>query len=315
MSSDSSVISDLARWGPGNLSGEPPTLAASRGYCRGLARSHYENFTVGSLLMPKRLREHFYNIYAYCRWADDLGDETGNPAESLRLLDWWQDELDACYRGKLRHPVFVALRDTIDTFGIPADPLARLITAFRQDQQPTRFETFNSLVGYCRNSADPVGELVLYLGDCHTPEHVDLSNRICTGLQLANFWQDVARDWAGGRLYLPGESLAKFGYTAPMLESRTYNDAFRGLMHFEVERAETWLLSGRSLVRSVPRKLRLSIAMYLRGGLAILEEVRRLDYNVWHRRPTLSRLSKMRIAVAAWRESRKNDDRSMINDE
>ena len=304
MPSPSSVISDLATWGPGQTAAAP-TVRDARAYCRYLARGHYENFTVASLLMPKSLRQHFYNVYSYCRWADDLSDETGDPAQSLQLLDWWQSQLESCYRAQRQHPVFVALAETIEAFSIPVDPFARLLTAFRQDQQPTRYATFADLLGYCQNSADPVGELVLYLGECHTAENVELSNSICTGLQLANFWQDVARDYDAGRVYLPCETLERFGYNDAMLDKRTYNNGFSDLMAFEVQRADDMLLAGRPLVHRVPKRLRMAVAIYLGGGRAILERIRRLQYNVWRQRPRLTRFDKIRIACAAWRESRR----------
>ena len=306
MSTVSPVIADIAHWGPDRAPHATLTLDASRAYCRRLARGHYENFTVANWLMPAALRQHFYNVYAYCRWADDLSDEIGDPKESLRLLNWWQTELDACYCGDVRHPVFVALADTIQAFSIPADPFARLLTAFRADQQPTYYETFDELLGYCCNSADPVGELVLYMGRCHTAENVALSNSICTGLQLANFWQDVARDAEIGRVYLPNESRARFGYTDAMLDLRTCNDAFRALLKYEVDRAEELLLAGRPLVACVPRQLRLAVSLYLGGGLAVLERIRDVDYNVWHTRPHLTRWDKLRVAVDAWRASRRS---------
>jgi squalene synthase HpnC len=303
----SRVIADLAVFGP-EQSAPPPTLVDARAYCRQLARTHYENFTVANWLLPKPLRQHYANIYAYCRWADDLADETGDAAESLRLLDWWQSELDACYRGEFRHPVFVALADTIRAFGIPPAPFARLLTAFRQDQSPTKYETFDELLGYCHHSADPVGELVLYLNECHTAENVPLSNSICSGLQLANFWQDVARDYDAGRVYLPAESLLQCGYTRAMLAERTYNSQFCELMKLETDRAEQMLHAGRPLIARAPQQLRMSVAMFLGGGLAILERIRKLDYNVWRQRPRLSRWDKLRLAAAAWRSARTGID-------
>ncbi|MCG8584183.1 MAG: squalene synthase HpnC [Pirellulales bacterium] len=296
------VVSDLAQWGPNQAFGAP-TLATAQRYCRRLARSHYENFTVASWLLPRSLRQHFYNVYAYCRWADDLSDEVGDATESLTLLDWWQAQLDACYEGDTRHPVFVALADTIRSFEIPADPFARLLTAFRQDQQQTRYRTFEDLLGYCRNSADPVGELVLYLGECHSQDNMSLSNSVCTGLQLANFWQDVARDFSTGRVYIPLETLDRFGYTEDMLANRAYNDAFCEVIKFEVDRAEAHLVRGRPLISQVTPRLRMSVAMFIGGGRAILERIRDLHYNVWQTRPTLTHCEKLRIAADAWRES------------
>ena len=184
---------------------EPAILPAA-------GRRHYENFTVASRLLPRRLRQHVCNIYAYCRWADDLADEIGDPQRSLALLDWWETQLRDCYDGRAAHPVFIALSETIRKFDIPAEPFLDLLVAFRQDQRVTRYETIDQVLEYCRCSANPVGRLVLYLGRCHTPERARLSDSICTGLQLANFCQDVARDWDRGRIYLPQADCRRFGY-------------------------------------------------------------------------------------------------------
>ncbi len=186
-----------------------PSLAEAQAYCQRLARSHYENFSVATWFLPERLRQHFYNVYAYCRISDDLGDEVGDPAASLLLLDQWQIELTACYAGKPRHPVFVALADTVRQFDIPQHEFSDLLTAFRQDQTVTRYETFNDLLGYCLNSANPVGHLVLYLCGYRDAERQKLSDFTCTALQLANFWQDVSVDYAKGRIYLPLERSAQ----------------------------------------------------------------------------------------------------------
>ena len=187
-----------------------PSEVEAQDYCRRLARSHYENFSVASWFLPERLRQHFFNVYAYCRIADDLGDEVGDPAASLQLLDEWQAELDACYAGKPRHPVFVALAGTVRKFDIPRQPFADLLQAFRQDQTITRYETFEDLIAYCRYSANPVGHLVLYLCGYRDPERQALSNHTCTALQLANFWQDVSVDYSKRRIYLPLEDLRRY---------------------------------------------------------------------------------------------------------
>ena len=297
--STTSLAAELALYGPGT-SAVRPSLAEAEAYCRRLARTHYENFTVASWLLPRDLRPHFYHVYAYCRWADDLADEAQDPAESLALLDWWSGQLGDCYEGRARHPVFVALEGTIKQFSIPPEPLLNLLVAFRQDQSVHRYETFVDLLGYCRNSADPVGRLVLCLGRCHTPENVRLSDSVCTGLQLANFCQDVARDYSRGRIYLPQETLRASGYTTAMFQGRQYNSAFRRAMAAEVERAAEWLRAGRPLVDRVPRELKLDVALFIEGGLSILESIRRIDYNVWATRPTVSRARKLRLMASAW---------------
>ena len=301
---------ELALYGPEpSVARGAPSLAEAQDYCRRLAKSHYENFTVGSFLLPRDLRPHFHAIYAYCRWADDLADETAGGDESLRLLDWWEGELLDCYAGDVRHPVFVALAHTIETFDIPAEPFQNLLVAFRQDQYRKRYETFNELLDYCRNSANPVGRLVLYLGRAATTENFALSDSICTGLQLANFWQDVARDYGRGRVYLPLADCRDAGYSEAMFERREFNAAFRALLADHVARAENMLRAGEPLVRRVPAELRLDVALFLRVGLAILDRIRRQDYNVWRRRPVVSKLMKLRLIAAAWRTVRRGANR------
>ncbi len=290
---------ELARWGP-EAGAATPSLAEAQAYCRQLAQSHYENFTVASWLIDRRLRPHFYALYAYCRWSDDLADETADPAVSLRLLDWWQVELEACYRGRATHPVFVALAETIREFNLPQQPLADLLIAFRQDQRVQRYQTSAEVLAYCRNSANPVGRLVLRLGRSYTDETERLSDSICTGLQLANFCQDVARDWARGRLYLPLDSLGSFGYTLEMLDRGEESGAFRLLMAQEVDRAEEYLLAGLPLVKLVARPIRLEVALFIAGGLEILRVIRGIDYGVLSQRPTVSRSKKFKLLVHAW---------------
>lgn len=294
-----SVMSDLSRFGP-HVAASAPTLGEARAYCRLLASTHYENFTVASWLVPRHLRPHFHAIYAYCRWADDLADEAASPDESLALLDWWQASLEACYGGRATHPVFVALAETIAEFAIPIEPFLDLLTAFRRDQRQTRYATFDELRDYCRGSADPVGRLVLYLARCHDDERVLLSDHICTGLQLANFCQDVARDWRRGRIYLPGETLRRFGYDEAMFARGETNDAFRRVMQTEVDRAESWLLAGLPLANLMPRSLQVQIELFARGGLAILAAIRNIDYDVWRMRPTVSRGEKLRLLASCW---------------
>jgi squalene synthase HpnC len=290
---------DLERYGP-QATSSTPTLCQSQAYCRRLAHAHYENFTVASRLLPVRLRQHVCNIYAYCRWADDLADEIGDTGRSLDLLDWWEASLRECYDGRATHPVFIALSETIRQFAIPAEPFSDLLIAFRQDQQVTRYETFDDLLEYCRHSANPVGRMVLYLGQCHTPERVRMSDSICTGLQLANFWQDVANDWDRGRIYLPQSLCRRFGYDEARFARRECNDAFRVLLSACVGQAEGWLRAGLPLAAQMPKGLRLPVALFAAGGLATLDAIRRQQFNVWSRRPTVSGSKKLRLLIGCW---------------
>jgi squalene synthase HpnC len=299
---DNMFSRDLTLYGPEATFPKPIRLGQARRYCRRLARQHYENFTVASWLLPRRLRQHFCHIYAYCRWADDLADETGDPQKSLALLDWWEKELRSCYVGKTRHPVFIALAETIRQFPIPLDPFIDLLVAFRQDQRIRCYDNLAQLTEYCRYSANPVGRMVLYLGKCYSPERVQLSDSICTGLQLANFWQDVARDCDMGRVYLPTAEQSRFGYTAEMFARREVNDAFRRLMTAEVDLAEGYLRAGLPLVRWMPLELQLDVALFIHGGLAILRAIRQQNYDVWTSRPDVSRKTKLRLLLGCWWE-------------
>ena len=306
--SSATFTAELVQYGPGSDSAGEVSLVDARAYCRRLAQTHYENFTVASWLLPAQLRPHFHAIYAYCRWSDDLADETVGGEESLRLLDWWEAQLEDCFRGVATHPVFVALGPTIREFDIPIDPFRNLLTAFRQDQYCKRYETFNDLLGYCRNSANPVGRLVLYLGRCHDEGRGRLADSICTGLQLANFWQDVARDYDRGRIYLPQESCRRFGYDEVMFARHEFNPQFRKLLESEVDRAETYLRAGRELVAQVPRRLRIDVQLFIEGGLTITGAIRRIHFNVWGRRPVVSKAAKMRLLVSAWWQTRRMND-------
>jgi squalene synthase HpnC len=284
---------DLAVWGPSAAHAGPPALEEARAYCRRLATTHYENFPVVSWLLPRTLHQHFYNIYAYCRWSDDLGDEVGDPARSLELLEWWRGELAACYAGQARHPVFVALRPTIDEFQIPEEPFQDLISAFEQDQTVREYESFEQLADYCRRSANPVGRLVLALCRQATPENFRWSDSICTGLQLANFWQDVARDLDMGRIYLPQEDLRRFSYTGDELQRRVTNPAFLDLMRFEVERARTWVAPWRTPalpeLAPFPLRVQIDIELFARGGERILDRIAAIGYRVWDIRPVVTK--------------------------
>jgi len=276
-----------------------PSPTEAREYCRRLARSHYENFSVASWFLPRQLRQHFFNVYAYCRIADDLGDEVGDTAASLQLLDQWGTELNACYDGRPRHPVFVALTETVREFEIPKHEFADLLTAFRQDQSVTRYETFSDLLGYCRYSANPVGHLVLYLCGYRDSERQLLSDFTCTALQLANFWQDVSADLAKGRVYLPLEDLRRFGLSEEAIRAGENTSAFCAMMEFEVERAREWFAQGLPLIAEVDRRLAIDIELFSRGGQEILNAIEGQQYAVLGRRPAISKTRKLALVARA----------------
>ncbi len=273
------------------------TPEEARLYCEKLAKSHYENFLVAGAFCPKPLRQHFYNVYAYCRISDDLSDEIGDPAKSLILLDWWEEELDAMYAGKPRHPVFVALAETVQKFAIPAGPFRDLLTAFRQDQHVTRYQTFEELVGYCRYSACPVGRLVLYLCGYQDDERLTLSDKTCTALQLANFWQDVTRDLVKDRVYIPLEDMARFGYTEESLFARRFTPEFAALMKFEVDRTHTLFNEGLKLTTLVEKRVRLDIEMFNRGGMEVLRRIEQQHYDTLTTRPAVPKSRQFALLI------------------
>jgi squalene synthase HpnC len=282
------VITDLAIWGPGTITPAPSVVEANR-YCRELATSHYENFTVVSWFLPPELRQHMYNIYAFCRWSDDLGDETGDTARSTELLAWWRNELQRCFTGQASHPVYVALRPTIERFHLDPKPFEDLISAFQQDQRVTEYDTFDQLRDYCRRSADPVGRLVLKLFEQSTPEHVAWSDSICTGLQLANFWQDVTVDWAKDRVYLPQDLLARHGSGDRDIAGRNATPGFRAAMAEAVEEARRYFREGWPLSKTLQPRLALDIALFSRGGMFILDKIERQNWDVLRARPKISK--------------------------
>ena len=276
-----------------------PALPEAREYCARLARTHYENFSVATWFLPRRLRQHFFHVYAYCRISDDLGDEVGDAAASLELLDQWQAELDACYAGAPRHPVFVALQETVRQFDIPKHEFSDLLIAFRHDQTITRFETFNDVLAYCRYSANPVGHLVLYVCGYRDPERQQLSDFTCTALQLANFWQDVSVDYAKDRIYLPLEDLRRFGVSQEDIAQKRNTPAFCSMMKFEVERAQDWFRLGLPLIGKVDRELAIDLDLFSRGGREILRAIAKQDYSVLGRRPAISKSRKLALVARA----------------
>jgi squalene synthase HpnC len=278
-----------------------PTLDEAQAWCRQLAESHYENFHVASWFLPRDLRPHFHAIYAYCRVSDDLGDEVGDHSVALALLDFWGRELDACYEGRARHPVFVALAQTIKECSIPKEPFADLLVAFRQDQTVTRYESIEDLLGYCRYSANPVGRLVLYACGESNDENFALSDATCTALQLANFWQDVREDYARGRIYLPKKDMDFYRVTEEYIAEGIVTPEFRALMHCEVDYARSLFEEGLPLIGKVHRDLAIDLDLFSRGGLEILRAIESQGYDVLSARPAISKSGKLALMMRAVR--------------
>lgn len=277
------------------------SLEAARAFCRDVCRRNAENFTVVSWFLPRRLRQPFADIYAYCRLSDDLSDEIADPRTSLAALAEWREQLHACVAGRPRHPVFVALRQTIVDFDLPLEPFEQLLDAFERDRRQTRYATYRDLLTYCACSANPVGHLVLYLGGYRDAERRLLADHTCTALQLTNFWQDVARDLAKGRIYLPAEDLERFGVDEPQLAEGRCDDGYRALIRCQVERARALFLAGRPLLELVDRRLRRDLALFTAGGWSILDKIAALDYDTLTTRPTLSRGEKARLMLRTLR--------------
>ena len=275
------------------------SLAEAERYTRWLATHHYENFHVATWLLPRHLRQHFYNVYAYCRWADDLGDEVATPSRALELLDWWDQELSLCYAGQPSHPVFIALAPTIRSFDIPVEPFRHLLTAFRQDQTVHRYQSWEDLLGYCRYSAEPVGRLVLYLCGYRDAERQHLSDATCTALQLANFWQDVSRDLTKGRIYIPLDDLERHGLTVADIELRRFDERYAALMKDLISRTRALFAAGAPLTSRVDAALRVDLELFTAGGLAILQAIEKLDYNTLEHRPALGAATRARLLAQA----------------
>lgn len=270
------------------------------GYTRWLATHHYENFHIVSFLLPRDLHQDFYNVYSFCRWADDLGDEIGDVDKSLRLLAWWRAQLHDLYAGKKpSHPVYVALAPTIEKHSLPREPFDNLITAFEQDQRVTRYQDWDGVFGYCVNSANPVGRLVLYLSGYRDEGRQRLSDATCTALQLANFWQDVTVDLKKDRIYLPRHLFERHGYTEAELRAGRFTPAFRNVMKDAVDVAQELFERGLPLAGRLDRRLALDIDLFSRGGLKVLDKIRKLDYNVLQQRPSIGKTERMRLLLGS----------------
>lgn len=278
----------------------PGTLEEAQRYTRQLALGHYENFSVVSLLLPRHLRQDFCNVYAFCRAADDLSDEVADRQLALEYLARFRQYTQACYQGRALSPLFVALAGTIERHHIPVNPFLDLIDAFEQDQRIDRYGDFAQVVDYCRRSADPVGRLVLYMCGYRDARRQQLSDRTCTALQLANFWQDVRRDILDrNRIYIPADSMQRFGVTEAQIRECRCDDGFCQLMRFEVDRTEAMFDEGDALLPMLDASVRRHITLFGEGGRAVLKAIRRQNYDTLSRRPVLSRWQKGSLVARA----------------
>ena len=281
-------------------------LAAAEAFCRDVASRHYENFTVATRLVPHRLRQHLANVYAYARWSDDLVDEAASPVEAARDLAAWRFGLEECFAGRPGHPVYVALAETARQTGLTIEPFAHLLDAFEDDRAfdaagvAVRYADRDTLVAYCRRSADPVGRIVLALEGCRDAALVAMSDSICTGLQLVNFWQDMRRDRLAGRVYLPRDDMQQHGVTEAMLDALRAGPRLRELVRAEVAWARECFDEGSPLVHVAPPALRPAIDMFLAGGRAVADAIERAGFDTLAWRPTVGKWTKLRLAAQAW---------------
>jgi squalene synthase HpnC len=275
-------------------------LDEARRYCRELTKNHYENFSVASRLVPSGYHQHLANVYSFCRWADDLSDEIESRTESLGLLRWWRESLRLCYEGKCKHPVFVALNETIRQFRIPSEPFEKLIDAFCMDQQKSRYENDAEILEYCSGSADPVGRILLHMVGEHNDMTIGYSDLICSGLQIANFCQDVRRDVQRDRIYLPREYWRKHQLSETSLLKGEQLPQLQAALAEWGAKARGMLVDGLPLVKLVPLWLARDLQLFVRGGLCILDELARHNYDAWNQSIEVSKFSKLRLLVRAW---------------
>lgn len=275
----------------------PAEIKDAFAFCEQMARTHYENFPVGSLLVPKEKRKHVYSIYAFARTADDFADEgygtATTPSERLRLLEEWEFQLERCYRGIASHPIFIALAETVRELRLPIQLFRDLLSAFKQDVVKTRYADFDEVLDYCRRSANPVGRLILLLFGYRDESLHTLSDSICTALQLANFWQDVAVDLEKNRVYLPQEDLWQFEYNEDELFAREFNQRYADLLKFQVDRTWQLFAEGKPLPKLVQGRLSFELSLTWHGGTRILELIERNGYDTLSQRPKITKWDKI----------------------
>ena len=291
-------------------------LKAAQKYCTKIAKANYENFIISNWFTPKEIKQHIQNIYAFCRYGDDLGDDAPFPPSGrLLLLNEWMEDLERAFdseekpwSGIPRHPILIAVSHTANTFNIPITPFKRLIEAFKFDQEKFRYDNYQELKNYCIHSADPVGHLFLYIYGYNNEELQKISDDTCTALQLANHWQDVSRDLDQNRIYMPIEEMERFNYSLEEYQKRTVNDEWRALMRFQVERARDLFEKGSLLWDKVDSRLAVDLRMFTMGGLAVLDAIESQGYDTWSKRPKISKLKQLRMLITSrklWKEAHK----------
>jgi squalene synthase HpnC len=280
---------------------ERPTLAEAQVWCRQLASSHAENFHIATFFLPSEVRPHFESIYAYCRVADDLGDEVADPAVATRLLNTWLSMLDECYETPERsmHPVFVALHETIRECGVPRQLFADLVHAFLINQVKLTYNTWDELLNYSHYSANPVGRLVLWVCGYREESLALLSDKVCTALQLASRWQDVVEDAERGRRYLPAEDMLRFSIDEGQIEGRVFTPDFRAMMEGLVIRTRQMLDEGGEIVQHVDKQLAVTLNLVRNGGDAILDGITAQDFDVLRGSPAVTKLKKVSLLAGA----------------
>jgi phytoene synthase len=284
--------------GPENGAASIPLDQAYR-YCESMVRSHYENFPVASWFLPRENRRHLFALYAYARTADDFADEARFQGRRLELLDDWEHRLDRSLSGAADHPVFVALAHTVASCKLSDEPLRHLLEAYRLDVKRPRHRDWDALLYYCSRSANPVGRLVLGVFGHHGPDLLPMSDAICTGLQLANFWQDVAVDLEKDRIYLPADARRRHGVTEPSLRAAEVGPPFRALLEEMVGRTREFFARGRELPSQVRGALSFHLNLVLLGGTSILDRIEAAGYDVFRHRPSLSKMDRLSLAARA----------------
>jgi squalene synthase HpnC len=309
---ESLVLNDLPRFGP-KAPATHLSLSESQKYCKNLALHHYENFSVASFLLPRALRQDFYNVYSYCRWSDDLADEMGSNRESIPLLDWWQRELENCFAGQSHHPVFISLAQTIATHSLAIEPFSNLLKAFKHDQIVNRYDTDQEVIQYCTGSANPVGRILLSMAAVTDPNALQQSDRICTGLQIANFCQDMKRDAARDRIYLPKSRWQECHLTEQAILTGECSDGLARALRSWTPTAHQCMVSGLPLVTTIPRWLARDVQLFVRGGLTILNNIRKANFDVWSGSIEVTKYQKLSLLFRSILNPRSTSVRSFPN--